>query len=94
MAALIAAGLAATLLPLAGSSLVVSAALFVGWRGLTGFARADLHRRFYTIMQTVPPPPARPGGERHRARLHLGRDGGEETWLAARSANGSACARR
>ncbi|MFN8517243.1 MAG: MFS transporter [Thermomicrobiales bacterium] len=56
VAALIAAGLAATLLPLAGGSLVVSAALFVGWRGLTGFAQAIYTVNFYTIMQTVPPP--------------------------------------
>jgi MFS family permease len=55
-AALISAGIAATLLPLAGSSLVLSVALFVGWRGLSGFAQAVYTVNFYTIMQTVPPP--------------------------------------
>jgi predicted MFS family arabinose efflux permease len=58
VAALALGGLAATLLPLAGAggSLVVSVALLVGWRGLSGMAQAIYTINFYTLMQTVPPP--------------------------------------
>jgi MFS family permease len=56
VATLVVAGLAAALLPLAGSSLLVSAALLAGWRGLSGLTQAVYTVNFYTIMQTIPPP--------------------------------------
>ena len=55
--ALLLTGGAALLLPLAGSAAIPSVPLLVAWRALDAIGGAIYGINFYTVLQTLPPPP-------------------------------------